>query len=50
MMIDIAMVVADGFMGTGLHISTIIKIILVGSILVAGITWFVLKFQEGYFS
>ncbi len=52
-MIDIifqaAPTVMDGFMGTGLHISTIIKIIFVGSILVAGLTWFFLRYQEGFF-
>ena len=52
-MIDIifqaAPVLMDGFMGTGLHISTIIKIIFVGSIFVAGLTWFFLKYQEGWF-
>lgn len=52
-MIDIifqaAPAIMDGFMGTGLHISTIIKIIFVGSIFVAGLTWFFLKYQEGWF-
>jgi len=39
-----------GFMNTGFHISTIVKGIFVGSILVAGIAWFYIKFQEGFFS
>lgn len=52
-MIDIifqaAPVLMDGFMGTGLHISTIIKIIFIGSIFVAGVAWFYLKYSEGFF-
>ena len=52
-MIDIifqaAPVLMDGFMGTGLHISTIIKIIFVGSIFVAGLAWFIIQYQDGMF-
>ena len=51
-MIDIIFQAAimDGFMGTGISINTFIKIMIVGSIFVAGAAWFFTKYQEGFLS